>query len=94
MMSGVPYQPVPLERSRATSTAVRTDVHHGWRNVAEEHGDGFVLDTPTWRANPDWAARLGYSPPALAELNRRGVELLESMRADAAVSAICAAWPR
>ena len=26
---------------------------------------GIVLDTPTWRANPDWAARLGYDVEAL-----------------------------
>ena len=23
--------------------------------VARDHGTGFVLDSPTWRANPDWA---------------------------------------
>ena len=29
--------------------------------IAREHGVGVVLDTPTWRANPDWGPRLGYS---------------------------------
>ncbi|HEX5307394.1 MAG TPA: homocysteine S-methyltransferase family protein [Dyella sp.] len=38
--------------------------------TADEHGVGFILDTPTWRANADWGARLGYAAPALAEINR------------------------
>jgi S-methylmethionine-dependent homocysteine/selenocysteine methylase len=50
--------------------------------LAREHGVGMVLDTPTWRANPDWGARLGYSPEALDEANRRAVALVEELRAD------------
>jgi S-methylmethionine-dependent homocysteine/selenocysteine methylase len=32
-------------------------------------GAGFVLETPTWRANPDWALRLGYDAAALRQAN-------------------------
>jgi homocysteine S-methyltransferase len=49
--------------------------------IAAQHGVGIVLDTPTWRANPDWGARLGYSAAALADVDRRGVALLEELRA-------------
>ena len=49
--------------------------------IAAEHGVGIVLDTPTWRANPDWGNRLGYSTEALADIDRRGVALLEELRA-------------
>jgi homocysteine S-methyltransferase len=49
--------------------------------IAAEHGVGIVLDTPTWRANPDWGNRLGYSTDALADVDRRGVALLEELRA-------------
>ena len=48
--------------------------------IARERGVGIVLDTPTWRANPDWGDRLGYSEQALADVNRRGVDLLEQLR--------------
>jgi S-methylmethionine-dependent homocysteine/selenocysteine methylase len=41
---------------------------------AEERGLPFVLDTATWRANPDWGAQLGYDAEALATANRRAVE--------------------
>jgi len=51
--------------------------------IAARHGVGIVLDTPTWRANPDWGARLGYSAEALDDVNRRGVALLEEVRVDA-----------
>jgi S-methylmethionine-dependent homocysteine/selenocysteine methylase len=53
-------------------------------DIAERRGVGIVVDTPTWRANHDWAARLGYGSEQLAELNRRSVafvgELVASRR--------------
>lgn len=51
--------------------------------IASKHGVGFVLDSPTWRASPDWGAKLGYSSDAIADVNRRGVALIEEIRADA-----------
>jgi S-methylmethionine-dependent homocysteine/selenocysteine methylase len=56
--------------------------------VAKEQGVGVVLDTPTWRANPDWGAALGYSPDQLDDVNRRAVTLLDELRdhADVVIS--------
>jgi homocysteine S-methyltransferase len=48
--------------------------------VARDHGVGVVLDTPTWRANPDWGALLGYSSEQLDDVNRRAVGLLDELR--------------
>lgn len=42
---------------------------------------GIVLEAPTWRANPDWAAKLGYDAVKLAEANRQGIGLLLEIRA-------------
>lgn len=50
--------------------------------VARDHGVGFVLDSPTWRANPDWGAKLGYDASALRMVNSRSVAFLEELRAD------------
>ena len=50
--------------------------------VARDRGLGMVVDTATWRANPDWGAVLGYSPWALAELNGRAVDLAREVAAD------------
>ena len=33
--------------------------------IAVRDGVGIVLETPTWRASPDWAARQGYSTERL-----------------------------
>jgi homocysteine S-methyltransferase len=48
--------------------------------VARDHGTGFVLDSPTWRANPDWGAKLGYDAPALKAINVHSMELLKELR--------------
>jgi S-methylmethionine-dependent homocysteine/selenocysteine methylase len=53
-----------------------------YAEIARDSGVGIVLETATWRANPDWAERLGHSPEELAELNRRAVRLLEDVRAE------------
>ena len=37
--------------------------------LAREEGAPFAVDTATWRANPDWAARLGYDERDLREAN-------------------------
>ncbi len=54
-------------------------------DLAQEDGRPFVLDTATWRANPDWGAQLGYDADALAAVNRDAVafarELAEGRRA-------------
>jgi homocysteine S-methyltransferase len=47
--------------------------------IAAEHDVGLILDTPTWRANPDWGALLGYSLERLAELNLRAVALVREI---------------
>ena len=50
-------------------------------SVARDHGTGFVLDSPTWRANPDWGAKLGYDAAALKAINVRSIAFLEELRA-------------
>ena len=49
-------------------------------SLARERGVGFLLESPTWRANPDWADRIGVSPEKLDALNRRAIELMEELR--------------
>ena len=43
-------------------------------------GAGFILESPTWRANPDWAEKAGYGRAALARLNRDAIELMHEIR--------------
>jgi len=39
-----------------------------------------VLESPTWRANPDWAAKLGYDTVRLADANRKAIGLMLEIR--------------
>jgi S-methylmethionine-dependent homocysteine/selenocysteine methylase len=48
--------------------------------IAKEHGAGFVLESPTWRASPRWAGEVGYSEEALDEANRRAISLMTELR--------------
>jgi len=50
-------------------------------DTAQDLGVPFVLDTATWRANPDWAAQLGYDLDALADVNRDAVTFANELAA-------------
>ncbi len=56
--------------------------YRSYLSVARRHGTGFVLDSPTWRASPDWGLKLGYDADALDEINARSIAFLEQLRAD------------
>ncbi|HUS61973.1 MAG TPA: homocysteine S-methyltransferase family protein [Acidimicrobiales bacterium] len=47
--------------------------------LAQQAGTGLVLETPTWRANPDWGARLGYDAEALHRINRESVRFVREL---------------
>ena len=52
--------------------------------IAKRFGVGAILESATWRANPDWGARRGYTRQALADVNRRAIGLLEEIRTESA----------
>src|SRR5262249_40575689 len=47
--------------------------------LARDRGVPLVLSTPTWRANPDWGAVLGYDADALDAINRRAVAFVQEL---------------
>ncbi len=61
-------------------TATLRAYYTPYLELAEQHAIGIVLDTPTWRASLDWGARLGFDGTRMATLNRRAVELVDSVR--------------
>jgi S-methylmethionine-dependent homocysteine/selenocysteine methylase len=48
--------------------------------LAKRYRVGMILDTPTWRANADWGAKLGYDAVALAEVNQMAAGFLDALR--------------
>jgi len=51
-----------------------------YAELARQFGTGLILESATWRSNPDWGTRIGYTPEGLANMNRRAIELLEGIR--------------
>ena len=62
--------------------------------IARERGVGILLDAPTWRANPDWGERLGYSLEQLEEANRNAVAFMDELRGEADVLVSGCVGPR
>jgi homocysteine S-methyltransferase len=50
--------------------------------IARSRDVGFILDSATWRANPDWAEKLGYGEQALKAVNVASIRLLEELRTE------------
>ena len=48
--------------------------------MRRENRAGFILDTPTWRANADWGERLGFSAAELFDINKASVAMAEELR--------------
>jgi homocysteine S-methyltransferase len=71
----------PLLDDDVGTEALRS-YYASYARLADELGAGLMLDTPTWRANADWGAKLGYDEAALADVNRRAVALLLELRRD------------
>jgi S-methylmethionine-dependent homocysteine/selenocysteine methylase len=68
--------------------AALRDYFAGFLDLAREHDAGFILDTATWRANPDWAELLGYDAAALDRVNREAVAFAEQVRDEHAGSGV------
>jgi len=50
--------------------------------ISKNACSGFVLEAPTYRANPDWAKKIGYSIESLKHVNSTAVHELEKLRND------------
>ncbi len=50
--------------------------------IAEARGTGLILESATWRANPDWAAELGMPLADLDVLNWAAISILHQLRAE------------
>ncbi len=53
-----------------------------YMNLAFAQGAGFILESPTWRANTDWGFKLGYDSSELIRINRKSIEFLKDLAGD------------
>ena len=59
----------------ADGVAVLERYYAGYAAIAAAAGAGLLVETPTWRANPDWGLVLGYNADGLDRANRAAVGL-------------------
>lgn len=68
-----------LLKSDAGLAGLRT-YFEPYARIARDQGLGIVLESPTWRANSDWAEKLGYSEDQLVDIRRRSIDVLLDLR--------------
>lgn len=69
----------PLLDTEAGRDMLR-DYYRPYVELAVANRLGFILETPTWRANPEWGAGLGYGGVDLDRINRDAVALMRQVR--------------
>ncbi len=60
----------------ADGISLLADYYAKYAAIARGAGAGLLLETPTWRANPDWAGLLGYDKAAVDRVNHSAVEFM------------------
>jgi homocysteine S-methyltransferase len=71
----------PLLRTDDGRALLRS-YYEGYAAIAERAGAGLRLESPTWRANPDWGAALGDDATSLDRVNRVSIEFLKGIADD------------
>lgn len=58
------------------------DYYTGYVSIAVASGRPLLLESPTWRANPDWGRLLGYDARDLERVNSAAIEFMADLRRD------------
>lgn len=83
-------QGIPLNHFAAFELLAREDgrkalqeYYQPYLALAEKYMLGFMIESPTWRANADWGFKLGYTHDELFALNRQSIAFIrgEAMKA-------------
>ncbi len=56
------------------------DYYLRYLKIAKNFNTGFILESPTWRANPDWITKIGYPKTAVSQINKKAVQLLVDLK--------------
>jgi len=66
----------------AVGREVLRDYYLPFLRMAARENAGFVLETPTWRASPDWGEMLGFSASDIGRINRQSVVFMSRIARD------------
>lgn len=56
------------------------DYYRRYLTIAQKYNTGFILESPTWRANPDWLKLMNLPESALSEINTKAIKLLIELK--------------
>ncbi|WP_340537062.1 homocysteine S-methyltransferase family protein [Nocardioides sp. GXZ039] len=73
----------PLLAAEAGRAAL-ADYYAAFAAIAADVGAGLLLESPTWRCNPDWGTALGYRQEDLDAANRDAIDFLADLAATSA----------
>ena len=76
----LPYFAAFVLLDRPEAAAILERYFARYAEVGRANDAGVVLESATWRANPDWAAKLGYDAAALARVQRKAIAQLAGIR--------------
>lgn len=60
--------------------SVVMDYYKPYLTLAKKYHTGFILESATWRANPDWAYRMGYTQKELIDINQLAIRQLQTLK--------------
>jgi len=58
---------------------VLSSYYKKYMNLAVKNNTGFIMESPTWRANPDWGYKLGYSEKELVMVNKQAIADMQAL---------------
>ena len=58
------------------------EYYRSYAAIARQHGAGFILESPTWRASRTWGEKLGFGLEQTLDYNRRGIALMLELRSE------------
>jgi len=61
-------------------TAALKAYYERYIKIAKRQSVGFILESPTWRASPDWADKVGYSKCELSDANFTAIGMLLDLK--------------
>nr|WP_299344424.1 homocysteine S-methyltransferase family protein [Allomuricauda sp.] len=79
---GIPlieFAAFPLLKN-AIQNEVLMNYYRDYLDLAANFGLGFVLESPTWRANLDWGKKLGYTAESLIKINQLGINRMHELK--------------
>ena len=56
--------------------------YRSYLDLAVKYKTGFILESPTWRANTDWGSKLRYTEEELFHINKSSIYFLDSIRSE------------